>query len=75
MSEKAKRALKVIVEAAGRAGDELVMSVEIPVENSDERREVCEELVRYGCIRSVVYLGWNRVQCRITPIAFSYLDD
>jgi len=75
MSEQAKEALRVIVEAAERTEDGYVMQVEIPARDSDERRRICTELTARGCISSVDPYGRNYIRCQVEPIAYSYLKD
>ena len=75
MSEKAKAALKVIADAAKKTSDGFVVSVSLPVSSSDEREEVCKELITLGCISHVSYHGRKKVQCQLEQNACDYLNE
>lgn len=73
MNPNAIESLRVILKKAKqiceqngnkKAITEWIPLVELPVKR-EERRDVCEELERNGCISEVTYLGWQAIQCRV----------
>lgn len=70
MDQRTKESLKVIVDAAKKTPDGFVMSVELPVKNSDERKVACTELEREGYISKVDVHGQKYIQCQVEPAAY-----